>query len=60
MQIQMIVRFVLSEKYFLVHLQSGILQSVWVSSSVVEQWPFKPLAVGSIPTSPTKKCFAYQ
>ena len=31
--------------------------SFWVSSSVVEQWPFKPLVVGSSPTSPTRLFF---
>ena len=31
-----------------------------VSSSVVEQWPFKPLAVGSIPTSPTMHFLEYR
>ena len=27
--------------------------SIWVGSSMVEQRPFKPLAVGSSPTRPT-------
>ena len=27
-------------------------------SSVVEQWPFKPKVVGSIPTAPTNNSFA--
>lgn len=30
------------------------IQRTWARSSMAEQWPFKPLVVGSIPTALTK------
>ena len=38
---------------------SGANPDRWVGSSMVEQRPFKPLAVGSSPTRPTIKTFFF-
>ena len=38
---------------------SGANPDRWVGSSMVEQRPFKPLAVGSSPTRPTIKIFFF-